>query len=171
MVAISNYKLKYKTEGVLKKFIFEHPNKIKEQKPEVIPISNKLLIQSIDFGSLKEDIQRSFMQFKFVNIDFDEFISHVIADTIVKCHSYIRSNIDKNETSVSMNDVGRVKVIMSFMCLYYEFRFEYYRGIKFDDYTLDKTRNKINITQAQVLRSIYISFYINYVCRIYNESK
>ena len=167
--ALTSFIRKSKSEDELKGFIKDHPQRNQQVTHDVFPVDKRLLLHSWDIGMLENSIMHQIICYKLTKSHIEPDIAEHISQTILRCHDYIKRHIDCNEASVSLRDVNRVKDIIVFLCNYQNFREKYFNTLKFDDFVYENKSDSMNINHEYLLNATYISLYINYVYRIFDE--
>ena len=165
----TTYKLK--REILVKQYVEPHPNRNHELLNYVYPVEKRILHQAYDIGNLKDDTKKSFIKHKFIKLGFEESISNAISTTILVCHTFLKGKIDRNETSATFRDVNRVRNMITFLCMYFDFQDKYENNKMFDDYIIEKRQLPSRVKRDYIIKAIYMAILINYVYRFYNKGK
>lgn len=128
------------------------------------PLKLSLFNYVWDFGSLSEKNEIEYMKniFKFKS---DEDLKNKYVEIIYECHNYVKNEVEKSQSSVSLRDIERVNKI-------FHFCFNLFKEIKQNEDKLslscEDSGYSGDIDKEIFLKSIIITISINYIFRLYN---
>lgn len=173
IVGVCNpYKLKRVNEDRQSEVVEAHPDKQSQLSHQVLPIPSRLLLSLWDFGSLNSKIEKSYIKSILGELKFGNNILDKISEIINVCQEFIRKDVEKNPSSVSLRDIQRVKEIIQFFFMVIWYRKQYSDlSSKFDHFCLEKecvyNKKYFDIW----LRSVIVALYLCYIYRIFNCGK
>ena len=89
-----------------------------------------------------------------------------------ECQQFIRNEVEKNLSSVSLRDIQRVKEITQFYYMVLLYKEKVPDGEKpFDSFCLTECSTFSKNFFSFWVQAIFVSLYLNYVYRIFDQSK
>lgn len=178
IAACNPFQMKSIGENKRNDIIFTHPKKENFLSHKVLPISYSLLVKLHDYGSLNEEVEKNYIRNMLSNI-FCRIPNWVL---FVRKQSnwYMRSLIDisfesqlflkkinNNDSSMSLRDIHRVKLIFEFyyLLLSYAKAFQINK-ISFNDFVTTFFSGNYLVNNEFYLISMCMSIQLNYINRI-----
>jgi hypothetical protein len=129
-----------------------------------------------DYGSLSKEVESKYINAIFGDLEksLDKTIFSMLIETVVVLQNFIKSEVFKNESSLSLRDIKRVKKVFLFYCYFIKYR-KHYKEIKyekllpFDEFILKEKLDFESLTRNELLRAFFVSIAINYLYRISHE--
>jgi hypothetical protein len=126
-----------------------------------------------DFGALDPKIEITYISSILKELNFDPPVLEIISECINECQSFIREDVEKNLSSVSLRDIQRVKEIIQFYYMVLLYKSKYSDGIEsFDTFCLKTGLCSFDKSKIDLwIQAFMVSIYLCYVYRIFQLSK
>ena len=161
-----------------------HPDMKNLLSHRVFPIPPRILFDLWDYGSLYKDVEEKYIRAMLSQLKLEENYLNCFVEAVLTCQNFIRSDVEKQQSSVSLRDIKRVIRIFKFYYNVIAFRryvkeevtksnlmsFVDGKGediMRFDQFCEEHKNNTFEkINEEDFLICFIISILINYIFRI-----
>ena len=176
LVSVCNpYQIRNENRDRQNHVIDAHPEKKNVLSHQVLPIPTRMLYGLWDFGALDTKIERKYIDSILNDLNMGPGFMQAFAGAVNKCQEFIRETVEKNNSSVSLRDIQRVKEVVQF----YSHLLAYRRRLKesentdlmFDEYCIGLSTRKSQFRDEDLVKAFCVSLYLNYVYRIFSDGR
>ena len=176
VAACNPFQLKSLGENKIHDIALTHPQKSNFLSHKVSPIAHTMLTRLHDYGSLDDSAEREYIRGIISSIfggskRWREFFrkrgkGDCLVEATFKGQKHLK-RINNNESSMSLRDVHRVKVIFEFYYALLAYEEQYSKGRSdFAEFRSKFEERNESVCSRKLATAFLVSIYLNYIVRI-----